>query len=122
MKNVESKVMEMLQAKGINANETQVKAAIAKATSGKYELSADALDNVAGGVDLSTLANLAPEVLDILKKLGIFGDDDKSGDGGNGGNDGNGGNTQDNSGNSGIQQNNQEGDNSNSGGMTMNKK
>lgn len=119
MKNVEMKVMEMLQAKGISASEAEVQAAMAKAANGKLELSKDALDNVAGGIDPATIAALAPEIIKMLKELGILGGDDKGDD--KGGDGGSGGNTQDNSGNSGLQQNNQNGNNSNTGGMSQTK-
>ena len=121
MKNEMAKAMETLKAKGINATEDQIRAAVRYGGSDKKELSEATLEQVAGGFDISSLTSILSTLKDsgmldtIMKALGLGGDDKK--DGGSGGNT----NTQDNQNDHG-QQVNAQGDNTSIGGMTMNSK
>ncbi|MBR1398329.1 MAG: hypothetical protein IJ563_12480 [Selenomonadaceae bacterium] len=88
-KEVIAKVSEELKAQGINATPEQIESAISKVAS-KQELGADALDNVAGGFDPSSIIPMIPTVIDTVKKiLPGGGGDNKSDD--KGGNDAGGG-------------------------------
>lgn len=106
---LKAKISEELKAQGINASDAQIEAAIAQVTS-KQELTEDAMENVAGGVDPATIATLAPLAINFIKKL--FGGGDKK--------DGKGGGTNFNNTNDGGKQMNNQGTNNkndNSGAM-----
>ena len=106
---LKAKISEELKAQGINASDAQIEAAIAQVTS-KQELTEDAMENVAGGVDPVTVATLAPMAIDFIKKF--FGGGDKK--------DGKGGTNFSNTNDGGKQMNNQGTNNKNDNSGAMN--